>query len=112
LSVISRDDVVMIQEGGFVKCWGLNNYGQLGLGTTEGTRQLTPVIIHTADVALRTCHTAGYEAIFGPKWAESRLSYPQEPPYIPTVLPTVRSRDYLLPGYLRNPFVLRCLAGG
>jgi hypothetical protein len=44
-------------------------------------------------------HTAGYEGIFGPFWAKSRLPYPYEPPYASTVLPTVGPRDYPLPGY-------------
>jgi hypothetical protein len=43
-------------------------------------------------------HTAGFDGIFGPKSAKSRLRYPEEPPYVPTLLPTEGPMDYRLDG--------------
>jgi hypothetical protein len=52
--------------------------------------------------------TLGYEEIFGPIRPDFPLPYPWESPYVPTVLPTVGSKDYLRPGYSRKPVVAHC----
>jgi hypothetical protein len=49
--------------------------------------------------------TKGFSAHFRPK-----VGY-LIPPYVPTALPTEGSRANPLPGYSRNPFVLRCASG-
>ena len=54
---------------------------------------------------------AGYPQSFRLKSPESPLSYPQEPPYVPTVLPTVGTMDYPWMGFPKNPFEVRCVVG-
>ena len=44
--------------------------------------------------------------VFGSRCA---LPYPKEPPYPPTVLPTVRRMDHSLPGYSSNRIEFRCV---
>ena len=41
-----------------------------------------------------------------------QLPYPQEPPYVPMVLPTEGPMECPLPGYSRNPFEERPVEGG
>jgi hypothetical protein len=74
--------------------------------------KVTPVILHgvvSPDSPSRGCKgewmvlhgvvsPEGFERIFGPKWAKSRLRYPYEPPYVPTLLPTVGPMGYRLDG--------------
>ena len=38
-------------------------------------------------------HTAGCEGIFGPFLTNFILTYPEEPRYLPTVLPTEGAKD-------------------
>ena len=39
-----------------------------------------------------------------PNMSDFPLPCPYDPPYVPTVLPAVASKDYLLPAYSRNLF--------
>jgi hypothetical protein len=55
-------------------------------------------------------HTAGYEGIFVPKWAESRLYYPWESPYVPTVIATVGPKDCLI-RFIKKTFEVCCVVG-
>ena len=54
-------------------------------------------------------HTAGHTGICGHTSPESPVPYPQNPPWVPTVLPTVGPLDYPLTDYSRNPFEVRCV---
>ncbi len=47
-----------IVSGGQVKCWGRNNYGQLGNGTTTGLAVTTPVVVQGLSNA--TSISSGY----------------------------------------------------
>ena len=62
-------------------------------------------------VQVRPAHS-GLHSDFDPFLAESPFPYPEEPHYVPTVLPTVGPMDYPLPGYSRNLQVPRQTAGG
>jgi len=57
-------------------------------------------------------HTAGYDVFFGGLATESRLRYPWEPPFVPTLLPTVGPMDYRLDGRVLKTFEVRCVAWG
>jgi len=50
-----------------------------------------------------------YDGFFGGLAAESRLRYPEEPPYVPTLLPTVGPMDYRLDGRVLKTFEVRCV---
>ena len=47
----------------------------------------------------------------GGAWTGS-LPYPQAPPYVSTVLPTIGSMDDPVAGYARNAFDVRCVGAG
>ena len=55
---------------------------------------------------MRGDHTADHEAIFGPILTTFPLSYPEEPFYVLTGLPTVESRDYQRPYSSRDSYVV------
>ena len=54
-------------------------------------------------------HAVDYGGKMWPNVRDLLFPYPQEPPYDPTVLPTVESMYCSLPGCFRNPFVVRCV---
>ena len=57
-------------------------------------------------IAVRVHHTAGHEGMFGQILTEFPLPDPQEPPYVPAVLPTGGSMDYPIPDYNTNSSVV------
>jgi hypothetical protein len=58
---------------------------------------------------LRSPLCGGYEGIFGQIYPTFRYLIRKNPPYVPTVLPTVGAIDYPIPGCSRNPFEVRCV---
>ena len=54
-------------------------------------------------------HTTGNSGIFGLSAPVNPLAYPQEPPHLPTVLPTAGRMGYSRITYSRNPVEVRCV---
>lgn len=63
---------VSSQQG--LMCWGLNNYGQLGLGTRSATNKASVVlsISNVVDVATRTIHTCAISVTVLYCWGRNR----------------------------------------